>query len=76
MDVNELITTINTIIKLYTDRDIEIKVEKQKNDFLSKEIELLKKQLEEKEEELKKIYKSKKEVKAILEEIQKEGKAW
>lgn len=75
MDANELITTINTIIKLYTDREIEIKVEKQKNDFLSKEIELLKKQLEEKEEELKKIYKSKKEVKEILEEIQKEGKA-
>lgn len=74
MDTNELITTINTLIKLYVDKETEVKIEKQKNEFSDKQIEFLKKKLEEKEEELKKIYKSKKEVKAILEEIQKEGK--
>lgn len=72
MGITELMTTINTLINLYAERGVEIKIIQQEKKALNKEIDILQKQLQEKEFELNKITESKKEIRTILEEIQKE----
>lgn len=48
MNTNNLIITVNTLIKLYEDREIELNIQKEENKLLKNQIELLKKELVEK----------------------------
>lgn len=71
METNNLIVTVNTLIKLYENREIELKIQKEENKLLKNQLELLKKELVEKTEESKAVNKSKQEVREIFEEIKK-----
>lgn len=61
METNNLIVTVNTLIKLYENREIELKIQKEENKLLKNQLELLKKELVEKNDELEEVIRTRQE---------------